>query len=379
MRQEPPHALACLQGEHDVLAHRQVGHDAVGLAIFGAQPHAEPHRVGRAGHALRLAAHAQLAAIGRHQPEQQLGELGAAGSQQPAEPKHLAGTQRQVGGLEQALARHAAQLEQRRRARAHRQGRGHGAPRGELAPDHRGDEPGRRQLARRVLAHQLAVAQHRDAVGQRIHLVDEMGHEQDRHALVAQPAQHREQPLHLLVVEARGGLVEHEHVRLHAERARDGHHLLHRHRIGRQQPGHVDLQVQAGEQLARLRVHRRPVDAPVLARIAPGEDVLGHREVRAEVHLLVHGTDAQALRLERRARLDGLAAQADGAGVGGVHAGEHLDERGLAGAVLPHQRMHFAGEQAQAGAVQGTHAEELLADARELEDGRFGEAHLFLL
>ena len=59
---------------------------------------------------------------------------------------------------------------------------------------------------------QLAVAQHRDAVGDRIHLVQEVGDEQDRHAVVAQaraaPSNRRATSL---LVEARGRLVEDQH------------------------------------------------------------------------------------------------------------------------------------------------------------------------
>ena len=153
---------------------------------------------------------------------------------------------------------------------------------------------------------QLAVAQHRDAIGDRVHLVEEVGDEEDRQAFVAQPAQHGEQALDLLLVEARGRLVEDQHARLDAQRAGDRHHLLHRDRVARQQPRHVDVEVQAREQRARVGVHARPVDAPqpgrAAARIAAGEDVLGHRQVRAEVDLLVDRADAQPLRRRRRAR-----------------------------------------------------------------------------
>ena len=61
---------------------------------------------------------------------------------------------------------------------------------------------------------------------------------------------------------------------------------------------------------------------------------------------------------------DRLAVERDRAGVRLVDAGEHLEQRRLAGAVLPHQRVHLAGAHVEVDVVQHTHAEERLADAR---------------
>jgi hypothetical protein len=60
----------------------------------------------------------------------------------------------------------------------------------------------------------LPVAEHRRPVAQVEDLAQPMAHEQDGDAAVAQTADDREQPLHLVRRERRGGLIEDEHRRL---------------------------------------------------------------------------------------------------------------------------------------------------------------------
>ena len=94
----------------------------------------------------------------------------------------------------------------------------------------------------------------------------------------------------------------------------------------------------------RLGVHRGPVDpAPAAQRLTAHEDVLGDREVGEEGRLLVDHRDARGLGLGGRAEVDVLAPEAQRARVAAVHAGDDLDQRGLAGAVLAHQRVDRAG------------------------------------
>ena len=302
-RHEAPHTLARLQGERDVFAHRQVGHDAVGLAFFGAQRQAQRDGIGRVGQAHVLAVDVERAAIGRLQTEQQASQLGAAGTQQAGEAQHFARADRQVGGLKVAGLAEGHGLQQRGRGGVGRGGRRSTGGGREFAAQHRRDQGLRAEFARRPFTDPLPVAQHRDAVGHRIHLVQEVRDEENRHALAAQAAQHGEELLHFIVVKAGRGLVEDQHLALDTECTRNGHHLLYRHRAVRQQLRHIDVQPDARQQLAGALVHGSPVDAKTLqraaARVAPGEHVLGHRQVGAEVHLLVDGADAELLCFER--------------------------------------------------------------------------------
>ena len=86
----------------------------------------------------------------------------------------------------------------------------------------------RSMLAGGVLADGAAVAQHRHAVAEGQHLLEEVRDEEDRDALVAQPPQHREEAGDVAEVEARGRLVEHQHARMVDHRAADRDELADR-------------------------------------------------------------------------------------------------------------------------------------------------------
>ena len=96
-----------------------------------------------------------------------------------------------------------------------------------------------------------------------------------------------------------------------------------------------------------------PVDHAGHARRRGAEkDVLGHRQVRNEIQLLVDDANAERQRVARAVDVDRLAAHADLAAVLAIRAAENLHQRGLAGAVLAEQHVHFAGVQRQIDAVE---------------------------
>ena len=112
-----------------------------------------------------------------------------------------------------------------------------------------------------------------------------------------------------------------------------------------------------------------PVDDAGPAHLVAEHDVLRDREVVAEVDLLVHGADPRGLRLRGPGERALLAVDDDLPGVDRVHAGERLDQGGLAGAVLAHQGVHLAGEQPEVDAVQRLDAGERDGDPRHRDDG----------
>ena len=246
--------------------------------------------------------------------------------------------------------------------------------RGELLADHLLHEVDAQQLLGEVLPHELAVAEHREAVADLVHLVEEVRDEEDRDALLLQRADDAEELGDLVGVEARGRLVEDEHLRLHVDRAGDRDELLHRERVVAEQRVRIDVEVEPREELRRAAAHRAPVDRTEAMRLPPEHDVLGDRQVREEVDLLVHRRDARGLRLRRPAERDHVAREGDRAGVDAVDTGERLDEGGLAGAVLAHERVHLAGEHPEVDAVERLHTREGDRDAAHLDDrdGRFG-------
>ena len=91
--------------------------------------------------------------------------------------------------------------------------------------------------------------------------------------------------------------------------------------------------------LARTSRASRSTCAAVLVA---DEDVLGDVQVGEEQRLLVDRRDAEALRLGGAADGHRLAVEQDLAAVGLVDAGDDLDQRRLAGAVLAEQRMDLA-------------------------------------
>ena len=73
----------------------------------------------------------------------------------------------------------------------------------------------------------LAVAQHRDGVGDLQHVVEEMGDEDDAPAALAQAPQHPEQPLDLGRRQGRGRLVQDDDARAGEQDAAELDELLH--------------------------------------------------------------------------------------------------------------------------------------------------------
>ena len=97
------------------------------------------------------------------------------------------------------------------------------------------------------------------------------------------------------------------------------------------------------QRLGRLRLHRRllqPLE-PVV-RLAAEVHVLDDVEVVAEREILVDDLDPELRRVLRPVDVDRLAVEEDLAGVHRVDAGDALDQRRLAGAVVADERHHLA-------------------------------------
>ena len=178
-------ATAGLDAQHDVLGDREVGDDALAATVLRGEHDPMLDGVARRADPRGLAVDGDGSGVGAIGAVEQAGELGAARAQQAGQA--------------------------RRPRRRTPRGRPARAPRGvprpcasrtgtpdpvdlavrgcgdrlqvvELAADHLGDEVLARQVLDQVLAHQPAVAQHGHAVGDLVHLVEEVADEQDRHA-----------------------------------------------------------------------------------------------------------------------------------------------------------------------------------------------------
>ena len=237
----------------------------------------------------------------------------------------------------------------------------------QILAEHLGDQLHPGQILNDVLAHQLAVPQHGDPVADLIDLLEEVGDEDDAHALLLEVKHELEELLHLLLVERGGGLVENEHLALHVHRPGDGHHLLHGDGAAAQLLGGAGGNVQRFENLSGAAVHGAPVDTRALG--TGDEHILRHGEVGAEGDLLVHRADACVLGILGRTDAHGslLALEEDLPVVLFIDAGQNLDQRGFAGAVFSHQRVDLALAEGEIHILKGSHAGEILADAAHFQ------------
>src|SRR5581483_6952859 len=97
-------------------------------------------------------------------------------------------------------------------------------------------------------------------------------------------------------------------------------------------------------------------------------------EVVAEREILVDDLDTEARRVLRAVHVHLPALEQHRAGIPRVDAGDALDERGLAGAVVADERHHLAGLDLEVDRVQRLHGAERLGDVAELE--KWGGAHV---
>ena len=244
--------------------------------------------------------------------------------------------------------------------------------RGDLAADHPAHDLVGRGLRPRRRGDELAVAEHGHPVGQREDLVHLVADVQHGGAGLAQVVDHAEEPGDLRVRQRRGRLV-HDHDRgVEGQGLGDLDHLL----VADPQvadPGpRRDRRAQAVEQPARPGLHRavvQPAQPAAPRLLAAQEDVVGDRELRDEVQLLVDDPDAGVLGLARPGEPHRPAVQADLAVVVGDRAGQDLHQRALARAVLAADRVDLAGRRDQRDVAQRAHAAEVLGDVPHLQPG----------
>ena len=216
--------------------------------------------------------------------------------------------------------------------------------------------------------HEPAVAQHGDPVADPVELLHPVADVHHREPAVAQPLDHAEQRLDLAGLERRGRLVHDDHPGVDRDGPGEGDHLLRAHAEAAQRAAHVGVHAVLGEQAFGPGVHLGHIDdAEAVARLAPEQQVAGHAHHRHQVDLLVDGRDAGPLRLQRGGERHRLAPVTQLAPVGPVHPGEDLDEGRLAGAVLPDERVHLAGQEGARHLVEGEHPGESFGDPPGLE------------
>ena len=207
------------------------------------------------------------------------------------------------------------------------------------------------------------------AIGDVHHLLELVRDEDDPAALACHPAQALEELHRLLRSQDRGRLVEDEDVRSAIEVLQDLDALLLA--DGELPDGTTGVDAHAvvlGEACDVPLELPRPDQRP--GRVPAERDVLGRGEPVDEAEVLVHHADAAVDRVSRRAQLRRRAPDRDRARVGMHEPGEHVHQRGLAGAVLAEERVDLPGAKVEVDVVVGQYARELLHDPAELDERR---------
>ena len=195
--------------------------------------------------------------------------------------------------------------------------------------------------------------------------------EDDGEPLLGQTPDELEHLLGLRDAERGRRLVEDDELRVPHHRARDCDRLALSAREGRDRltDGLDRGDAKALERLRRTLLHRRLLEPEEeVPDLAAQVHVLDDVEVVAEREILVHDLDPELRRVLRPVDRDGLAVEEDLAGVVAVDAGDALDERRLAGAVVTDERHDLAGAHLEVDVGQRLHRPERLRKVADLEE-----------
>jgi hypothetical protein len=247
---------------------------------------------------------------------------------------------------------------------------------------HPADQVAGRGFARRQVRRRgPAVLEYGDPVADLADLLQPVRDIDDRDAVRCQLPDDPEQVAHLVVGEHGTRLVHDDQPGVVGQRPRHAHDLL----AGRRQQPHEPLRrdlgvTQPAQDLPGPGVDQPATDEAEAAGLVAEERILRDRQLLDEIQLLVDRRYAgphRGLRIGERGR---LPPPLDVAGVWPVRPGQNLDQRGLAGAVLPEQAVHLARAHLELDAVQRPYTRERLDDVREPQDhvvsgGVVGGAH----
>ncbi len=241
----------------------------------------------------------------------------------------------------------------------------------DLAPDHGLHQGILVEFGDAAAADQGAVAQHRHPVANLEDFIQVVRDVKQGDALGLQAGDDAEKQVDLRAGKDCRGLIQDQHLAVQRERLGNRHHLLVSHFQAADRCIHVELGLaHVVQDLLRPLAGSRPVDAPT----PPGElvaqrDILGHAQRGDQVDLLVDGIDAVLTRPARVDVLELLPLVDHLAAVGLIRPGDDLDQRRLAGAVLPNQAVHLAGVELQVHIFQHLHAGEGFTGIAQSQDG----------
>ena len=165
-----------------------------------------------------------------------------------------------------------------------------------------------------------------------------------------------------------------EDARLERQRLGDLDELLVGHRQAADRRADIDLDGELLEQRLGRPARGAPVEhAEPAGRRVPDEHVLGDGQVREEARLLVDDGDPERAGLRRTVDRDRLPVEEDRPAVGLMDAGEDLDQRALARAVLADEGVDLARDEVERDVVERLGRRESLGDPAQLGAGRGGD------
>ena len=180
-----------------------------------------------------------------------------------------------------------------------------------------------------------------------------MGNEEDAHAPGLQLPAGLHQLLDLFFAQGRGRLVHDNHFRVDQHRLGNLDHLLNAHAEGaRGFPG-IDVLAQGLHDLGGLFVHTLVIQEEALLGPLVDKNVVRDAEELFDVQLLIHAGDARGGGFVGVLKNLSLPVDIDLALIRHVDAGEDLDQRGFARAVLTDQSVDLARLHGQLHVVQG--------------------------
>ena len=322
--------------------------------------------VAKVANAGAASSHEHVAAGHLELADDRLGQLGAPGADQAVQAEDLSPVEAEGDAARPRLGGEVSHLEHRLAAC----GTG-GQLREHVRPsDHVGDHLVLGEAFDLVVERGVAaVPQDGHPIRQLEHLLELVTDEDHGDALGAQLSQDAEQVAGLVRGDRRRRLVQEEDPRLQGEGLGDLDQLHLGRAEGGDRPGRRHVESHRLHPGSRVSVNGCVIDELWKPGRYPLEqDVLCHGELRDQVVLLVDDADPRLQRVARGPKTNGRPVDRDAAGVRLVNAGEDLDQRALAGAVLADQGLDLSAAQAERDVVQRHDSRKLLANAGRLED-----------
>ena len=238
------------------------------------------------------------------QAHQSFDEFGAPRTDHAADTEHLARPHVEADAIDTMINRQILNAKDRR-------GVGRRALVGikhlQFAPDHQFGHFTLAEASRGPGADHTAVAQHGDAVSERLHLVEAMRNVKHRNALIAQHSDNAEQRRDLIVGQNRRRLIQDHHLAIVQERTRDLHQLALRKREVADTVAWARGRTDFRKEFAGPAVHCTVIDDQTAADFTSEKQIFSDGQVRSQQNFLMHQDDTGLFRLHRVSKRDRLA------------------------------------------------------------------------